>query len=88
MSRVASCTPLVRCQHASKIQRARLSVLVPVANLHVRYQHACGSLIKDSIGTIKRPVVRVSIHNVESSDLYADCTLPARSSELHQDASG
>jgi len=87
MSRAASCTPLVRCQHASQIQRARLSVLVPVAKLHVRYQHACGSLIKDSICTLKRPVARLSVHNVESSDLYANCTLSARSSELHQDAS-
>ena len=62
----------------------RLSVLGPVANLHIRFQHACGSLIKVFIGTLKRPVVRLSVHNVESSDLYADCTLPARSSELHQ----
>jgi len=62
----------------------RLSVLGPVANLHVRFQHACGSLIKVSIGTLKRLVIRLSVHNVESSDLYADCTLPARSSELHQ----
>ena len=38
----------------------RLSVLVTVANLHVRYQHACGSLIQDSTGTLKRPIVRVS----------------------------
>jgi len=62
----------------------RLSVLVPVANLHVRFQHACGSLIKLSIGTLKWPIVRLSVHNVESSDLYADCTLPTRSSKLHQ----
>jgi len=66
----------------------RLSVRVPVAKIPVRYQHAVGTLIKDSTGTLKRPIVRVSVHNVESSDLYADCTLPARSSELHQDASG
>ena len=51
-----------------------LSVLVLVANLHVRYLHACGLLIKDSTGTLKRPVVRLRVHNVESSDLYADCT--------------
>jgi len=62
----------------------RLSVLGPVANLHVRFQHAYDSLIKAFIGTLKRPVVRLSVHNVESSDLYANCTLPARSSELHQ----
>ena len=84
MSRAASCTLLVRCQHASQIQRVRLSVLGPVANLHVRFQHAYGSLIKASSGTLKRPVVRLSVHNVESSDLYADCTLPGRLSELHQ----
>jgi len=71
-----------------KCPLVRLSVRVPVANLHVRYQHACGSFIKDSIGTLKRPIVRVSVHNVKSSNLYADCTLDARSSELHQDASG
>ena len=62
----------------------RVSVLVPVANLHVCFQYACGSLIKVSIGTLKRPVVRLSVHNVESSDMYADCTLLAHSSELHQ----
>jgi len=66
----------------------RLCVRVPAANLPVRYQHACGSLIKDSTGTLKRPIVRVSVHIIESSDQYADYTLHARSSELHQDASG
>ena len=62
----------------------RLSVLDPVANLHVRFQHAYGSLIRASGGTLKRPVVRFSVHNVESSDLYADCTLRVRLSELRQ----
>jgi len=62
----------------------RLSVLGPVANFHVRFQHAYGSLIKASSGTLKRRVVRLSVHNVESSDMYADCMLPVRLSELHQ----
>jgi len=34
----------------------RLSVRVSVAKLHVRYQHAFGSLIKDSTDTLKRPL--------------------------------
>jgi len=36
----------------------RLSVLGPVANLHVRFRHACGSLIKVFIGTLKRTQCR------------------------------
>jgi len=34
----------------------RLSVRVPVAKLHVRYQHAFGTLIQDLICTLKRPL--------------------------------
>jgi len=34
----------------------RLSVRVPIAKLHVRYQHAFGMLIQVLIGTLKRPL--------------------------------
>ena len=62
----------------------RLSVLGPVANLVVRFPHAYSSLAKASSCTLTRPTVRLSVPNVESSDLYADCTLPVRLSELRQ----
>ena len=75
---------LVRCQNASQIQMVRLSVLGPVANLVVRFQHAYSSLTKASSGTLKRHSVRFSVQNVESSDLYTDCTLAVRLSELRQ----
>jgi len=58
-----------------KCPLVRLSVRVPVAKLPVRYQHIFGMLIQDLFGTLKRPFVRVSVHNVESSFMYAIGTL-------------
>jgi len=50
MSRATSCTLSARFPDSeSTLKRPliRLSVRVPVAKLHVRYQHAFGTLIQD-----------------------------------------